>query len=110
MITISVERMASLGLRREVENSLKKWTLQSLCDILKSITKTYIEFYSRLMFVQRQSNVPSSDLLDEICVRFILTLPATELESFERLLFSVEQAWWHYEVCPFQAVSLVASL
>ena len=55
------------------------------------------------MFVQRQSNVPSSDLLDEICVRFILTLPATELESFERLLFSVEQAWWHYEVCSFQA-------
>eukprot|EP00889_Picochlorum_renovo_P004602 jgi/Picre1/31632/NNA_006983.t1 len=30
-------------------------------------------------------------------VRFILSLPATELESFERLLFSVEQAWWHYE-------------
>lgn len=30
-------------------------------------------------------------------MRFILTLPATELESFERLLFSIEQAWWHYE-------------
>lgn len=65
-------------------------------------TQKYIACLSRLMFVQRQSNVPSSDLLDEICVRFILTLPATELESFERLLFSVEQAWWHYEVCSFQ--------
>lgn len=42
-------------------------------------------------------HLPSSELLDEICVRFILSLPATELESFERLLFSVEQAWWHYE-------------
>lgn len=46
---------------------------------------------------QGHSNLPSSELLDELCVRFILTLPATELESFERLLFSVEQAWWHYE-------------
>lgn len=42
-------------------------------------------------------HLPSPELLDDICVRFILTLPATELESFERLLFSVEQAWWHYE-------------
>ncbi|KAI3425090.1 hypothetical protein D9Q98_008468 [Chlorella vulgaris] len=43
------------------------------------------------------SRLPSTDLLEEICVRFILTLPATELESFDRLLFSIEQAWWHYE-------------
>ncbi|PSC69393.1 mRNA-decapping enzyme subunit 2 [Micractinium conductrix] len=43
------------------------------------------------------AQLPSADLLEEICVRFILTLPATELESFERLLFSIEQAWWHYE-------------
>lgn len=44
---------------------------------------------------------PSPELLDDLAVRFILTLPATELESFERLLFSVEQAWWHYEVNTF---------
>ncbi|KAI7841458.1 hypothetical protein COHA_004853 [Chlorella ohadii] len=43
------------------------------------------------------SRLPSAELLEEVCVRFILTLPATELESFERLLFSIEQAWWHYE-------------
>lgn len=82
---------------------------------------------------------PSNQLLDDICVRFILSLPTAELEcavwvaivrgmlsgegsveiicsvvgnvcvceltlpirrhrSFERLLFCIEQAWWHYEV------------
>eukprot|EP00887_Chlorella_sp_A99_P000012 scaffold16.g12.t1 len=41
--------------------------------------------------------LPPAELLEEICVRFILTLPAVELESFDRLLFSIEQAWWHYE-------------
>ncbi|KAL6777480.1 mRNA decapping complex subunit 2 [Auxenochlorella protothecoides] len=40
---------------------------------------------------------PSAELLDEICVRFIINLPPEELESFERLLFVIEMAWWHYE-------------
>lgn len=46
---------------------------------------------------QQQTLLPSPELLDDLAARFILSLPATELESFERLLFSVEQAWWHYE-------------
>lgn len=38
------------------------------------------------------SSQPSQALLESLAVRFILTLPRSELESFERLLFSVEQA------------------
>ncbi|KAH7617923.1 putative mRNA-decapping enzyme subunit 2 [Nannochloris sp. 'desiccata'] len=51
----------------------------------------------RVTMALEATQLPSPELLDDISVRFILTLPATELESFERLLFSVEQAWWHYE-------------
>ncbi|DBB01078.1 TPA: hypothetical protein ACH3X1_000973 [Trebouxia sp. C0004] len=40
---------------------------------------------------------PSTDLLEDLCTRFILNVPAEELESFERLLFLVEQAHWFYE-------------
>lgn len=43
------------------------------------------------------SNKPTPALLQSLAVRFILSLPMSELSSFERLLFSVEQAWWHYE-------------
>jgi hypothetical protein len=39
-----------------------------------------------------RSSQPSQALLESLAVRFILTLPSSELESFERLLFSVEQA------------------
>jgi 8-oxo-dGTP pyrophosphatase MutT (NUDIX family) len=44
-----------------------------------------------------QSSQPTQALLESLSVRFILSLPTSELQSFERLLFSVEQAWWHYE-------------
>lgn len=40
---------------------------------------------------------PSTDLLEDLCTRFILNVPAEEVESFERLLFLVEQAHWFYE-------------
>lgn len=40
---------------------------------------------------------PSKDLLEDICTRFILTAPASALESFEYLMFLVEQAHWFYE-------------
>lgn len=40
---------------------------------------------------------PSTELLEDLCTRFILNVPAEELESFERLLFLVEQAHWFYE-------------
>ena len=44
-----------------------------------------------------QNSTPSKALLESLAVRFILGLPMSELQSFERLLFAVEQAWWHYE-------------
>ena len=36
--------------------------------------------------------MPPPDLLQDLCSRFILNCPAEELQSFERLLFLVEQA------------------
>ena len=38
------------------------------------------------------STSPPADLLQDLCSRFILNCPAEELQSFERLLFLVEQA------------------
>ena len=36
--------------------------------------------------------MPPPDVLQDLCSRFILNCPAEELQSFERLLFLVEQA------------------
>jgi mRNA-decapping enzyme subunit 2 len=40
---------------------------------------------------------PSKDILDDLCMRFVLNCPEEELKSWERLLFQVEQAHWFYE-------------
>ena len=70
------------------------------------------------------ANMPNADLLDDLCTRFILNVPAEELQcvsllhhflahtcaweqmselamprrSVEKLMFLVEQAHWFYEV------------
>ncbi|KAL5708131.1 5'-(N(7)-methylguanosine 5'-triphospho)-[mRNA] hydrolase [Ranunculus cassubicifolius] len=41
--------------------------------------------------------LPSQELLDDLCSRFVLNVPREDLESFERILFLVEQAHWFYE-------------
>lgn len=40
---------------------------------------------------------PSQELLDDLCSRFVLNAPDEELQSFERILFLIEQAHWFYE-------------
>ena len=37
------------------------------------------------------------DVLDDLAIRFVVNCPAEEQESFERLLFQVEAAFWFYE-------------
>ena len=37
------------------------------------------------------------EVLDDLAMRFVVTCPAEEQESFERLLFQVEAAFWFYE-------------
>lgn len=41
--------------------------------------------------------LPGKELMDDLCTRFVLNSPPEELESFERMLFLVEQAHWFYE-------------
>lgn len=41
--------------------------------------------------------LPSQDVLDDLSTRFILNCPKEELQSFERMLFLIEQAHWFYE-------------
>ncbi|KAF3327271.1 mRNA-decapping enzyme subunit 2 [Carex littledalei] len=41
--------------------------------------------------------LPSQELLDDLCSRFLLNVPKEDLESFERILFLMEQAHWFYE-------------
>ncbi|CAL8470769.1 g10311 [Coccomyxa elongata] len=41
--------------------------------------------------------MPSEELLDDLCTRFILNVPAEDLQSFEKFMFLVEQAHWYYE-------------
>lgn len=40
---------------------------------------------------------PSQELLDDLCSRFLLNAPDEDLQSFERILFLIEQAHWFYE-------------
>ncbi|CAK9191467.1 unnamed protein product [Sphagnum troendelagicum] len=44
-----------------------------------------------------RSTLPSQELLEDLCSRFVLNAPEEELQSFERILFYVEQAHWFYE-------------
>jgi|EP00900_Chrysochromulina_parva_P004781 mRNA-decapping enzyme subunit 2 len=37
------------------------------------------------------------EVLDDLAMRFVVNCPAEELESFERMLFQVELAFWFYE-------------
>jgi mRNA-decapping enzyme subunit 2 len=38
-----------------------------------------------------------AEVLDDLCMRFLNNLPASEYESFERLFFAVEAANWFYD-------------
>ncbi|KAI0564554.1 NUDIX hydrolase [Gracilaria domingensis] len=37
------------------------------------------------------------EVLDDLCMRFLVNLPAVEYESFERLFFAIESAHWFYD-------------
>ncbi|KAG7602129.1 mRNA decapping protein 2 Box A domain [Arabidopsis thaliana x Arabidopsis arenosa] len=41
--------------------------------------------------------LPSKELLDDLCSRFVLNVPEEDQQSFERILFLVEYAYWYYE-------------
>lgn len=42
-------------------------------------------------------NPALSNVLDDLCMRFLVNLPAVEYESFERLFFAIESAHWFYD-------------
>ncbi|CAF1884316.1 hypothetical protein Bca4012_047814 [Brassica carinata] len=42
-------------------------------------------------------SLPSKELLDDLCSRFVLNVPEEDQQSFERILFLVEYAYWYYE-------------
>mmetsp|Transcript_25751 Transcript_25751/g.48836 ORF Transcript_25751/g.48836 Transcript_25751/m.48836 type:complete len:321 (-) Transcript_25751:120-1082(-) len=45
----------------------------------------------------QQPSLPSQALLVDLCTRFVANVPPEELESFERMMFHIEQAHWFYE-------------
>ncbi|MED6120806.1 mRNA-decapping enzyme subunit 2 [Stylosanthes scabra] len=44
-----------------------------------------------------KNGLPTKELLDDLCSRFVLNVPKEDLQSFERILFLVEYAHWFYE-------------
>ncbi|RZB61234.1 mRNA-decapping enzyme subunit 2 isoform B [Glycine soja] len=44
-----------------------------------------------------KNGLPPQELLDDLCSRFVLNVPKEDLQSFERILFLVENAHWFYE-------------
>lgn len=40
---------------------------------------------------------PSRELIEELCLRFVVNKPLEDTNSFERLLFLIEEAHWYYE-------------
>ncbi|KAF4349358.1 mRNA-decapping enzyme subunit 2 [Cannabis sativa] len=47
--------------------------------------------------VPLKNGLPPKELLDDLCSRFVLNVPQEDLQSFERILFLVENAHWFYE-------------
>ncbi|GAA6039757.1 hypothetical protein JCM8097_004205 [Rhodosporidiobolus ruineniae] len=43
------------------------------------------------------SDLTLATILEDLCARFIVNLPAEELESMDRVCFQIEQAHWYYE-------------
>eukprot|EP00238_Polyblepharides_amylifera_P007898 CAMPEP_0196576094 /NCGR_PEP_ID=MMETSP1081-20130531/5443_1 /TAXON_ID=36882 /ORGANISM="Pyramimonas amylifera, Strain CCMP720" /LENGTH=276 /DNA_ID=CAMNT_0041894605 /DNA_START=142 /DNA_END=969 /DNA_ORIENTATION=+ len=41
--------------------------------------------------------LPPQELLEDLSIRFVINAPQEELQSFDRILFLVEQAHWFYE-------------
>ncbi|XP_068652780.1 mRNA-decapping enzyme subunit 2 isoform X1 [Aristolochia californica] len=54
--------------------------------------------------------LPSQELLDDLCSRFVLNVPQEDLQSFERILFLIEQAHWFYEDNSVEQSSSLKSL
>eukprot|EP00262_Sarcandra_glabra_P019309 TRINITY_DN7249_c0_g1_i2.p1 TRINITY_DN7249_c0_g1~~TRINITY_DN7249_c0_g1_i2.p1 ORF type:complete len:142 (-),score=15.07 TRINITY_DN7249_c0_g1_i2:630-1055(-) len=54
--------------------------------------------------------LPPQELLDDLCSRFVLNVPKEDLQSFERILFLVEQAHWFYEDNSMEQNPLLKSL
>ncbi|XXG62037.1 hypothetical protein AAC387_Pa05g0487 [Persea americana] len=54
--------------------------------------------------------LPPQELLDDLCSRFVLNVPQEDLQSFERILFLVEQAHWFYEDNSMEQNPLLKSL
>ncbi|KAM7265147.1 hypothetical protein ACFE04_002830 [Oxalis oulophora] len=44
-----------------------------------------------------KNTLPTQELLDDLCSRFVLNVPQEDQQSFERILFLVEYAHWFYE-------------
>jgi len=44
-----------------------------------------------------QINFNVQEILDDLCIRFILNCPEEAYESFERLFFQIEEAHWFYD-------------
>ncbi|XP_010264680.1 PREDICTED: mRNA-decapping enzyme subunit 2 [Nelumbo nucifera] len=57
-----------------------------------------------------KNGLPPQELLDDLCSRFILNVPKEDLESFERILFLIEQAHWFYEDNSVEQNPLLKSL
>ena len=53
--------------------------------------------YSRLNPSMTTANHFAVPGLDDLCVRFIINLPQSDLSSVERICFAVEEAQWYYE-------------
>ncbi|ORY82954.1 hypothetical protein BCR35DRAFT_303610 [Leucosporidium creatinivorum] len=55
--------------------------------------------YSSQLPLQQSSfsSLTLEHTLEDLCARFIVNLPAEELESMDRVCFQIEQAHWYYE-------------
>jgi mRNA-decapping enzyme subunit 2 len=45
----------------------------------------------------KNGGLPPQELLDDLCSRLVLNVPKEDQQSFERILFLVENAHWFYE-------------
>ncbi|OVA18076.1 NUDIX hydrolase domain [Macleaya cordata] len=65
--------------------------------LLSELRKAIMTGIHRSSSASMKNGLPSQELLDDLCSRFVLNVPKEDLESFERILFLVEQAHWFYE-------------
>jgi len=80
------ERASSFSTRLKKKKNLGLGVVESMSGLNRSSSVPF-----------KNGGLPPQELLDDLCSRLVLNVPKEDQQSFERILFLVENAHWFYE-------------